>query len=78
MFNNAEELMAADAFHQGKLAFQNNHPMSSCEYPVGSSLRAEWMAGWTESRNTDPGHFRSSTGNEHAAAANGTASEARH
>ncbi len=70
--------MATDAFHQGKLAFQNNHPMSSCEYPVGSSLRAEWMAGWTESRNTDPGHSRSSTANDSTAGATGTASEARH
>ena len=70
--------MAADAFHQGKLAFQNNHPMSACEYPVGSSLRAEWMAGWNESRNTEPGHFRSETADERASASGGTLGDARH
>lgn len=46
--------MANDAFSQGKLAFEHNHPMSSCDYPVGSSLRAEWMAGWTEANNARP------------------------
>ncbi|WP_185984963.1 Rmf/CrpP family protein [Aureimonas mangrovi] len=46
--------MTKDAFAQGKLAFEHNHPMSSCEYPVGSSLRAEWMAGWTEASNAKP------------------------
>ncbi|MFD2236735.1 Rmf/CrpP family protein [Aureimonas populi] len=46
--------MAKDAYAQGKLAYEHNHPMSSCEYPVGSSLRAEWMAGWTQASNTDP------------------------
>lgn len=43
--------MSKDAFAQGKLAFEHNLPMSSCDYPVGSSLRADWMAGWTEANN---------------------------
>lgn len=47
--------MSMDAFEQGKQAFRHNHPMSACEYPVGSTLRAEWMAGWTASRNAEPG-----------------------
>jgi hypothetical protein len=51
--------MATDAFAQGKLAFEHNHPMSSCDYPAGSSLRAEWMAGWTEANNTRPNANRS-------------------
>lgn len=50
--------MAKDAFAQGKLAFEHNHPMSSCDYPVGSSLRAEWMAGWTEASNARPNDGR--------------------
>ncbi len=48
--------MSMDAFEQGKQAFRHNHPMSACDYPVGSSLRAEWMAGWTASRNAAPSH----------------------
>lgn len=51
--------MAKDAFAQGKLAFEHNHPMSSCDYPAGSSLRAEWMAGWTEAANSRPNANRS-------------------
>ena len=43
--------MSKDAFAQGKLAFAHNLPMSSCEFPVGSSLRADWMSGWTEASN---------------------------
>lgn len=46
--------MSTDAFHQGELAFRNNFPMSSCEYPAGSSLRAAWMEGWTTARNAAP------------------------
>ncbi|KQT85801.1 Rmf/CrpP family protein [Aurantimonas sp. Leaf443] len=46
--------MPTDAFAQGKLAFQNNHPMSACDYPVGSSLRQDWMSGWTQARNAAP------------------------
>ena len=46
--------MIKDAFNQGRLAFQHNHPMSACEYPVGSSLRAEWMSGWTTASNSLP------------------------
>ena len=42
------------AFDQGKLAFQNNHPMSSCDFPVGSGIRQEWMSGWNEARNASP------------------------
>ena len=45
--------MTTDARQQGRLAFVNNHPMSSCEYPVGSSFRAEWMSGWTEARQAE-------------------------
>ena len=51
--------MAKDACAQGKLAFEHNHPMSSCDYPAGSSLRAEWMAGWTEANNSRPNPNRS-------------------
>ncbi|KAB0678778.1 Rmf/CrpP family protein [Aureimonas leprariae] len=43
-----------DAYEQGKLAFQNNHPMSSCEFPVGSTLREDWMNGWNGARNASP------------------------
>jgi len=46
--------MVTDAYQQGRLAFQNNHPMSACSYPVDSTLRAEWMRGWNEARNGDP------------------------
>ncbi|MEX6505940.1 Rmf/CrpP family protein [Jiella sp. M17.18] len=46
--------MATDAYQQGKLAYQNNYPMSGCSYPVDSTLRAEWMRGWNEARNADP------------------------
>ncbi len=46
--------MSTDATEQGRLAFRNNFPMSSCQYPVGSSLRAAWMSGWTEARNAAP------------------------
>ncbi|MBB4003927.1 ribosome modulation factor [Aurantimonas endophytica] len=46
--------MSTDAYEQGKLAFQHNHPMSSCEYPKGSPLRQAWMDGWTEARNATP------------------------
>lgn len=45
--------MIKDAYAQGKLAYGHNHPMSSCQYPVGSSMRAEWMAGWTQASNAD-------------------------
>ncbi|WP_152048077.1 Rmf/CrpP family protein [Aureimonas psammosilenae] len=41
-------------FEQGKLAFKHNHPMSSCDFPVGSGVREEWMRGWTEARNASP------------------------
>lgn len=51
-----------DAFAQGKLAFEHNHAMSSCDYPVGSSLRAEWMAGWTQASNTRPQDGRNGGG----------------
>ena len=47
--------MSTDAYEQGRLAFQHNHPMSSCKYPVGSPLRAAWMDGWTTARNAAPG-----------------------
>lgn len=46
--------MITDARAQGRLAFANNHPMSSCHYPVGSDLRAEWMAGWQAAQNAAP------------------------
>ncbi|NDW06152.1 Rmf/CrpP family protein [Jiella pacifica] len=46
--------MTTDAREQGRLAFVNNHPMSSCEYPVGSDLRAEWMTGWQAAQNAAP------------------------
>ena len=46
--------MATDAYQQGKLAYQNNHPMSSCGYPVDSTLRADWMRGWNAAQNADP------------------------
>ncbi|WAJ30535.1 Rmf/CrpP family protein [Antarcticirhabdus aurantiaca] len=46
--------MATDAFEQGKLAFAHNIPMSACEYPVSSSLRSDWMSGWTQARNASP------------------------
>ncbi|MCB8840766.1 Rmf/CrpP family protein [Aurantimonas sp. VKM B-3413] len=46
--------MATDAYQQGKLAYQNNHPMSSCSYPVDSTLRADWMRGWNAAQNADP------------------------
>jgi hypothetical protein len=44
-----------DAYQQGRLAYQNNHPMSGCAYPVDSTLRAEWMRGWNEAHNAHPG-----------------------
>ncbi|TFF21992.1 hypothetical protein E3C22_15185 [Jiella endophytica] len=47
--------MVTDAFEQGRLAFRHNHPMSACRYPVGSDLRAQWMAGWNTARNAAPG-----------------------
>ena len=47
-----------DAFAQGKLAFQNNHPMSSCQYPSGSAFRNEWMRGWMQARNASPRNDR--------------------
>jgi hypothetical protein len=43
-----------DAFAQGRLAFGNNLPMSSCEYPTGSPSRDDWMRGWNEARNASP------------------------
>ena len=46
--------MATDARAQGALAFEHNQPMSSCQYPVGSTLRQEWMDGWTTARNAKP------------------------
>ena len=46
--------MVTDAYEQGRLAHRNNHPMSSCKYPAGSSLRAQWMDGWTQARNAAP------------------------
>lgn len=46
--------MTTDAREQGRLAFVNNHPMSSCQYPVGSDLRADWMAGWQAAQNAAP------------------------
>ena len=46
--------MTTDARQQGRLAFVNNHPMSSCRYPVGSDLRANWMAGWQAAQNAAP------------------------
>jgi hypothetical protein len=46
--------MATDARAQGTLAFEHNQPMSSCQFPVGSTLREEWMAGWTAARNARP------------------------
>lgn len=47
--------MITDAREQGQLAFRHNYPMSSCNYPISSSLRADWMAGWTAARNAAPG-----------------------
>ncbi|MBO0664101.1 hypothetical protein LQ948_15815 [Jiella sp. MQZ9-1] len=46
--------MITDAHQQGRLAFAKNHPMSACDYPQGSDLRAQWMDGWTEARNAAP------------------------
>lgn len=46
--------MVTDATKQGRDAFQHNHPMSSCKYPVGSPLREQWMAGWHEAQNAAP------------------------
>jgi ribosome modulation factor len=46
--------MATDARAQGALAFQHNQPMSACQYPAGSTLRQEWMDGWTTARNAKP------------------------
>lgn len=57
--------MATDAFAQGKLAFEHNHPMSSCEFPVGSTLRAEWMNGWTTAQNSHPDSARQASGDKH-------------
>ncbi len=67
--------MATDAFAQGKLAFEHNYPMSSCDYPAGSSLRAEWMAGWTEANNSRPNANRSA---RPAPAAKGTSDRVEH
>ncbi len=47
--------MITDAREQGQLAFRHNHPMSACDYPVGSPLRTDWMSGWTTARNAAPG-----------------------
>ena len=52
--------MTTDAREQGRLAFANNHAMSSCQYPVGSDLRAEWMAGWQAAQNAAPKGLRAS------------------
>lgn len=46
--------MRTDARDQGRLAFDHNLPMSSCTYPAGSTLRAEWMEGWNSARNARP------------------------
>ena len=46
--------MTTDARAQGRLAFANNHAMSSCQYPVGSDLRTQWMAGWQAAQNAAP------------------------
>ncbi len=62
--------MATDAFQQGKLAFQNNVPKSACEYPVGSTLRTEWMEGWTQGLNARPA--------DHGQAGEPGGAEARH
>ena len=62
--------MATDAFQQGKLAFQNNVPKSACEYPVGSTLRSEWMEGWTQGLNARP--------SDHGHADEGERAETRH
>ena len=53
--------MITDAREQGQLAFRHNLAMSSCEYPVSSSLRADWMAGWTTARNAAPGGKKEET-----------------
>ena len=45
--------MPTNAFDQGKLAYRNNFSMSSCDYPTGSTLRDEWMKGWTQARGDD-------------------------
>ncbi|BDA82713.1 hypothetical protein Sa4125_02550 [Aureimonas sp. SA4125] len=46
--------MRTDARDQGHLAFTSNLPMSACGYPIGSTLRAEWMEGWNSARNARP------------------------
>ncbi|MBC8129005.1 MAG: hypothetical protein H7Y08_01635 [Rhizobiaceae bacterium] len=46
--------MSNDAGLQGKLAFDHNLPMSACNYPNGSTLREDWMKGWTQARNARP------------------------
>ncbi|MBO0906351.1 ribosome modulation factor [Jiella sonneratiae] len=46
--------MTTDAYAQGRMAFEHNHPMSSCQYPVGSDLRGKWMDGWHAARNAAP------------------------
>ncbi|KQQ90336.1 Rmf/CrpP family protein [Aureimonas sp. Leaf324] len=56
--------MATDAFQQGKLAFQNNVPKSACEYPAGSTLRNEWMEGWTQGLNARPADHSHDAGHE--------------
>lgn len=45
--------MSISAFEQGKLAYKANLPMSACDYPRGSDLRAQWLAGWTSLRRND-------------------------
>jgi hypothetical protein len=62
--------MSKDAFAQGKLAFAHNQPMSACEYPISSSLRKEWMEGWTSARNAAPNP--PNTGSDNASAPSGT------
>ncbi|MBB3997395.1 ribosome modulation factor [Aureimonas pseudogalii] len=48
--------MATDAFQQGRTAFAHNIPKSACEYPKGSTLRTQWMDGWTQGLNARPAH----------------------
>lgn len=46
--------MSTDAALQGKLAFEPNLSVSARTYMAGSTLREEWMKGWTAARSAGP------------------------
>jgi ribosome modulation factor len=39
-------------------------PKSACKYPAGSTLRNEWMEGWTQGLNARPADHSHDAGHE--------------